>query len=137
MAEAAPVILAVDPGTRKCGVAVVTVSRQVLARRVVEAPALAGAVDELLGSYPITHLVVGDRTGSRGVRALLHSLAGNRPVAAVDEHLSSLDARRRYFAENPPRGLRRLIPLGLQTPPCPIDDYVAVLLAERFLQALP
>ncbi|HKM17981.1 MAG TPA: pre-16S rRNA-processing nuclease YqgF, partial [Limnochordia bacterium] len=34
---------------------------------------------------------------------------------------------------HPPRGWRRLLPVSLQTPPVPIDDYVAVILAQRYL----
>jgi hypothetical protein len=51
----------------------------------------------------------------------------------VDEHRSSEQGRRRYFRDNPPRGWRRLLPVGLQTPPRAYDDYVAVILAERYL----
>ncbi|MBI3946551.1 MAG: Holliday junction resolvase RuvX [Armatimonadetes bacterium] len=129
----APLVLAVDPGTHKCGVAVVDAGRGVLARQVVDAADLLDAVRRLLADHPVTHLVVGDRTGSRRARALLAEVAGDRPVILVAEHLTSLDARRRYFRENPPRGLRRLVPPGLRVPPGPIDDYVAVILAERYL----
>ncbi len=129
------VVLAVDPGSHKCGVAVVDQGLRVRARLVVETAGLAACVRDLLRQHPVSALVVGDRTGSRRITAVLTFLAGAPPVHAVDEHLSSLEARRRYFRENPPRGLRRLIPLGLQVPPCPVDDYVAVILAERFLAA--
>ncbi len=55
----------------------------------------------------------------------------------IDEHRSSEQGRRRYFRENPPRGWRRLLPVGLQTPPRAYDDYVAVVLAERYLASRP
>ncbi|HHX38452.1 MAG TPA: pre-16S rRNA-processing nuclease YqgF [Armatimonadetes bacterium] len=129
------VILAVDPGSHKCGVAVVDSSRRVRMRGVVETERLGDRIRELLEAHAVTEIAVGDRTASRRVRAQLSALAGGRPVVPVDEHLSTLEARQRYFQENPPRGLRRLIPLGLQVPPCPIDDLVAVLLAERCLAA--
>jgi hypothetical protein len=51
----------------------------------------------------------------------------------VDERETTLRARALYFADHPPRGWRRLIPLGLQLPPRPIDDYAAILIARRFL----
>ncbi len=56
------------------------------------------------------------------------------PVEVVDEKYSTLRARERYFRENPPRGLRRFIPISLQTPREPYDDCAAVILAEQFLQ---
>lgn len=128
------VVLAVDPGSYKCGVAVVDSTLRVLARQVVATAELPPVLRHLMATCPVTHLVIGDRTGSRRVRALLEELAGGRPVISMDEHLTSLHARRRYFLENPPRGLRRLIPPGLRIPPCPVDDYVAVILAERYLK---
>jgi RNase H-fold protein (predicted Holliday junction resolvase) len=55
------------------------------------------------------------------------------PVTYVDERETTLRARSLYFADHPPRGWRRLIPLGMQMPPRPIDDYAAVLIARRYL----
>jgi hypothetical protein len=52
----------------------------------------------------------------------------------VPEAYTTLRARRRYFDEHPLRGWRRLFP-GLQTPPIPIDDYAAVLIAEDYLSS--
>ena len=36
--------------------------------------------------------------------------------------------------EHRPKGIARLIPKGMRTPPEPIDDYAAVILAERYLK---
>ena len=55
------------------------------------------------------------------------------PIHLVDEYETSREARGLYFAEHPPRGWRRLVPLGLQLPERPIDDYAAILIARRFL----
>ena len=52
-------------------------------------------------------------------------------VRRIDEAYSTLEGRRRYLQEHR-RGWRRLLPLGLQAPPEPYDDYVAVVLGERF-----
>jgi hypothetical protein len=54
----------------------------------------------------------------------------------VDERYSSLQARDRYWQLFPPRGLVRLLPIGLREPPRPVDDIVAILLVERYLDAL-
>jgi hypothetical protein len=55
------------------------------------------------------------------------------PVHIIDETDTTYRARALYFAEHPPRGWRRLLPLGLQVPPGPIDDYAAMLIARRYL----
>jgi len=124
-------VLAIDPGKDKCGLAVVQPGR-VLHREVVARDRLAGRVAELVGEYAAHVIVIGDATGSQGV---LREVSGlGRPVELVPEGGTSLEARRRYFREHPPRGLARLVPEGLRVPPRPVDDYVAVILAERFLE---
>jgi hypothetical protein len=57
------------------------------------------------------------------------------PLVPVDEAFTSQRARARFHLENPPRGLARLVPPGLRTPPRAFDDYVAVLLAEDYFAA--
>ena len=56
------------------------------------------------------------------------------PLHVVDEKYSTEEARELYWELFPPKGWRRLIPLGLQTPPEPLDGYAAVVQARRFLQ---
>ena len=72
-------------------------------------------------------IVLGDRTGSARFRRELAQAFPHVDIVAVDEHLSSVEARQRYWQENPPRGWRRFIPLGMQVPPEPFDDLVAVI----------
>lgn len=132
-------MLAVDPGTRKTGVAVVqgrcASDIRVLERLVIRPELLLEEVRRLLELWPTSTVVAGDRTGSR---AAVEALAGSGiAVSTADEHMTSLQARARYFADHPPRGLWRLIPISMRTPPEPVDDYAAVILAERYiLQAL-
>ncbi|MCJ7822817.1 MAG: pre-16S rRNA-processing nuclease YqgF [Armatimonadetes bacterium] len=126
-------VLAVDPGRDKCGIAVLTADGRVLYRGVVSATQLAGQVSQLVKQYDVVRLLLGDRTAAKDVgRRLGQSDCPLEPVL-VDEHRSSEEGRRRYFRDTPRRGWRRLLPIGLQTPPCAYDDYVAVILAERYL----
>ncbi|MDR7422344.1 MAG: hypothetical protein QN159_07720 [Armatimonadota bacterium] len=121
-----------DPGHRKCGVAVVSAAG-VQARAIVSPDALAALLREWVGRHAVTEIVVGDRTGAAAVVEAARALG--LPVERVDEAGTTLRARARYFADHPRRGWRRLLPLGLQTPPEPYDDYAAVLLAEARLRA--
>lgn len=127
-------VLAVDPGRDKCGLALVRSDRVVIEKAVVPVEALAEAVGRILKGHPQAVLVMGDRTASRDVASALRSSLGVNPTM-VDEHRSSEHGRRLYFRANPRRGWRRLLPIGLQTPPCPYDDYVAVVIAERYLDS--
>lgn len=128
------VVLAVDPGRLKCGVAV---GRRglILARSVVPLDRVAEVVGAWARQFGARRLVVGEGTGSGAVRRALASQAGLPPLEIVEETGSTLEARRRYFRDHPPRGWRRLLPLSLQVPPEAYDDYVAELLLERALRA--
>ncbi len=59
------------------------------------------------------------------------------PIELVDERETTLLARKRYFQAHPPRGWRRLVPRGMLLPPRPIDDFAALLIAERLLDREP
>lgn len=127
----ARVVLAIDPGRQKCGVAVCAPGR-VLARTVVATAHLAELVREWGDRFGVTEVAIGDRTGAADAARTVAGVL-DVPQRFVDEAGTTLRARMRYFDEHPPRGWRRLIPRGLQTPPQPYDDYVAVLLAEATL----
>jgi hypothetical protein len=107
----------------------------VVEKAIVPAAEIADAVARLLEAHPGAAVALGDRTGARQIAADI-SARCQVTAAFIAEHHSTLEGRRRYFQENPPRGWRRLLPLGLQTPPRPYDDYVAVVLAERYLASL-
>lgn len=128
-------VIAVDPGRDKCGLALVSSDRRVLHKAVVPATDIGEIVRRLLHDHPGAVLVLGDRTAAKDIGIALDERVQVSAVL-VDEHRSTEQGRRRYFQDNPPRGWRRLLPLGLQTPPCPYDDYVAVVIAERYLDSL-
>ncbi len=125
------IVMAIDPGRGKIGVAVCE-SGAVRSRAVIVPEALTDLVRDWMARHGVTEIVVGNRTGSDAVVASLAGIAG-ASVRRVDEAGTTLRARARYFADHPPRGWRRLLPRSLQIPPVPYDDYVAVLLAEAAL----
>ena len=121
-------IVALDPG-RNIGVAFVAEDGTLRFHTVMDLARLA----EL--EFPLTATVlVGDGTGSDTVKRLL-TQRGIR-FEVVDEWGSSLTARKLYFRDQPPKGLRRLVPQGMRTPPGLIDDYAAYALALAYLNKL-
>jgi len=142
------IVVSVDPGREKCGVAVVTNDLELILKEVVSRDEAVDRVLELAGKHGAYRIVLGDRTGSREFACEIAKAAKGdlsladkqqRPypeVIFVDEHESSMEGRRRYLLDHPLRGLGRLIPVSLRTPSEPFDDYVAVILAERFFQCL-
>jgi len=131
--EASAPVLAVDPGRDKCGLAVVERNGRVLYQGIVATAKVAEAAAGLVGDHGVGQVVVGDRTAAKEVCRALGAARPPMTPTLVDEHRSSEEGRRRFFRDNPPRGWRRLLPISLQTPPHPYDDYVAVLIAERYL----
>ena len=116
--------------------AVVSAKGECVAKRVVQSADGPAAVAELLLEYSVRAVVLGDRTGASSALASLRAFGLRHQVELVPEHGSTLEARRLYFQCNPPRGIWRLFPRGLLTPPVPIDDYAAWVLALRYLEGL-
>ncbi len=124
-------VLGIDPGMRKAGYALLSQDGSVVERGIEPIDRLGARVASLLAAHSVVTLAVGAGTNARRVAAELSPLG--IPLQLVDERETTLRARRLYYAENPPRGWQRLLPLGLRFPPRPIDDYAAELIARRFL----
>jgi len=134
-------VIAVDPGRDKCGIAVVRADGTVIAKAIVARQEAVDRVMELARAHAVSVVVLGDRTGSRALAREIQELGGRAAggavrVVFVDEHESSMEGRRRYLEDHPLRGLGRLVPVSLRTPGEPFDDYVAVVLAERFFHSV-
>lgn len=128
-------IIGVDPGREKCGLAVLDSEGVCVHRAVVQSSRLEEALAELASRYLPQAVVLGDRTAAGEFRQRMLSLFQEQqvPIHMVAEHLSSQEGRRDYLLAHR-RGLRRLIPLGLQWPREPYDDYVAEVLVRRYLE---
>lgn len=120
-------ILAIDPGREKCGLAVAGEKGELLERRVVSRQALREAV----GRYRAEKIIIGASAFGRAVARELDSRA---EIVFVPENDSSWLARQRYWRENPPRGWWKLVPTSLRVPPQPVDDLAATILLERYLK---
>lgn len=130
-----PVLLAVDPGTDKVGFAVVRYDLAVVEQGVVFVSELHRVLTRLLTEQRPEVLVLGSGTAARFVVDLLRDLNLEVAVRMADEYKTTEEARRRYFIDHPPKGLWRLVPLGMQLPPRPIDDYAAVIIGERYIRS--
>jgi RNase H-fold protein (predicted Holliday junction resolvase) len=130
-------VLAIDPGTSKCGMALVNRDQGGKLRLLWhEVAPTETFVDRLIAAEevsPFHQIIVGGGTSSfsavRKIREKLPSMG----ILVVDETNTSLQARERYWENNPRKGWRRLLPATLQVPPEPVDDFVAYILAERVL----
>ena len=126
-------VAAIDPGREKCGVAVVEESGNVLEQSVVATARLADDMAERARRFAPELILLGNGTTSRAAEGILREALPDIPVEVVDEYRTTDDARRDYWKANPPTGWRRFVPTGMQVPPVPVDDFVAVILARRYL----
>jgi RNase H-fold protein (predicted Holliday junction resolvase) len=114
------VVLGVDPGTRKCGYAVVAEAHAPpLALGIVPTEQLVETLLELARRFSVRAVALGGGTHTAPVGAMLAQLG--LPIEVVDERETTLLARRH--------------PRGMLLPPRPIDDFAALLIAERLLES--
>jgi RNase H-fold protein (predicted Holliday junction resolvase) len=132
-----PMILGFDPGRDKCGLAVLGLDRRLHYHEVISASEVVSTIIALRKKYPISILVMGDQTTAKHWKQRLsQELQEPLNIVLVDERYTSLEARDRYWQMYPPKGLVKLLPQGMRQPPRPIDDIVAILLIERYLNRL-
>jgi hypothetical protein len=137
MSDGEKTVLAIDPGSSKCGLVVAKRNAQgkveLMWRTVVKSEQLMSAVREAADECPFSMVIVGSGTRSKEVVNALREWMPSVGILVVDEKDTSLQARERYWLHNPRRGWRRLWPATMQVPPDPVDDFVALILAERVL----
>jgi RNase H-fold protein (predicted Holliday junction resolvase) len=131
-------VLAIDPGSAKCGMALVRRNDggglDLLWRKVAKRAEVLDAIDDAASVEPFSMIIVGSGTTSKD---LVHQIREKHPsigILVVDEKDTTLQARERYWEHNPRRGWRRFLPATMQVPPEQFDDFVALILAERVLE---
>jgi RNase H-fold protein (predicted Holliday junction resolvase) len=128
-------LMAVDPGRGKCGVAVADAGGKIVHRQIVPTADLEEGMLEIFNRFSPSKVLLGCGTFSGEVRKKLENLRRDFEFEflMVDEKHSTEKARILYFRKNPPRGLWKLVPLGLRVPPGPYDDFAAQVLVEEYL----
>jgi hypothetical protein len=100
---------------------------------VVPTEAVPDKLLEAADTSPYQIVIVGAGTTSKELMKSIREKLPGAGMLQVDETNTTLQARERYWEYNPRRGWRRLLPATLQIPPVPIDDFAALILAERVL----
>ena len=134
---AAKRVLAIDPGSEKCGLAVVERAAEgccrLIHREICAAESLVERALELRAEHRPDLMVMGRSAAGKAPAKRLREAVNGSGLLVVDEHGTTIAARERYWAHHPRRGWRRLLPATLQAPPVPVDDFAAVVIAERVL----
>lgn len=126
-------ILAIDPGREKTGIAILKNS-DVLEHKIINSEELVQIIKSLLEKYIIKTIVMGNGTSSKKKYDLLKREFIDRDIVLMNEYRTTDEARKLYFQENPPKGWKKLIPLGMQVPPVPVDDYAAIVIGRKYLK---
>lgn len=126
-------ILAIDPGREKTGIAILKNS-DVLEHEIINSEELVQIIKSLLEKYFIKTIVMGNGTSSKKKYDLLKQEFIDRDIVLINEYRTTDEARKLYFQENPPKGWKKLIPLGMQVPPVPVDDYAAIVIGRKYLK---
>ena len=128
------IIIAIDPGTKKCGYAVADSNLSILQREVISTGKIVETITDSLNIYKIDKIILGNGTNYKNIEESLKNHFSKLKIVLIEEKFSTLEARKKYFEVHPPRGIFKLIPLSLRVPPCCYDDFVAVLLAEKYFR---
>lgn len=133
----AKTVLAIDPGTHKCGMALVKREEQgdltLVWHEVVAKEMVIPKMHEAYVHDSFQLVIIGSATGSKDVVNAVRNHLPGLGTLVVDEKETTIQARERYWEYNPRRGWRKLLPASLQVPPTPYDDFAALILAERVL----
>jgi hypothetical protein len=84
------------------------------------------------------HIVMGNGTNHKHLQPLVEKwiTRGHESVifSLIDEKYTTVEGRELYFKCTPRHGWRRLVPLVLQYPPEPVDDFVAWIIGQRYVR---
>ena len=128
-------VIGVDPGLSKVGLALLEEGGRLVSRCIVPRSSAASEVASLASGKSV-EIALGDGTKTREVEAEIISAMGERDsfrIVRVDERNSTVEGRRLFLLDNRKPWWVRLIPIGLRTPDRPWDDYVAEVIARRYL----
>lgn len=132
------IFLAIDPGTAKCGLAVMDSAGAVIEIIETKTDRLEADISDILKRYGrIDRVAIGDGTGHKETAAAVRRAAGGGlEIIPVREKNTTLEARRLYLEANPRPWPARLIPFGLFGLPEEMDAWAAVAIGRNYIDSL-
>ena len=129
-------ILAIDPGSEKTGIAILDDNIQLLEKQIIPTGELEKTCDRLFFQYNISNIALGNGTGSQSIKRRINNWLQEHNISTtihlVNEKYTTEMGRIRYWKHTPRHSWRALIPTTWQSPPEPIDDFVAWIIGEKF-----
>lgn len=129
------IIIAIDPGTSKCGVAILDYGGSLIEGMSINRSSFLDQFEVILSSYSPTEYVIGNGTSSK---ALISELEDKFSVSmvVVNEFGSTLEARKLWAEHEWSSGILKYVPLLVKSlfEPSSLDSYAAWALGLRFLE---
>ena len=125
--------LGIDPGRSKTGLALVDEAGKILALHIAPTVDIEAELRSFAGNEELSAIIMGNGTNNKAIGKAVQKVFPDAQPNLVGEAHSTEEARSLYWQENPPRGWRRLMPLGLLVPPERLDAYAAVVQVRRWL----
>lgn len=127
-------LLGVDPGRSKTGLALVDEAGNIRNLHIAFMQDFVKELKIFCDTVELKCVVLGDGTNSKAISRIIAEVYPELKQYVVGEAYSTEEARRLYWEVNPPRGWRKLVPLGLLVPEEPLDAYAAVVQVRRWLK---
>ena len=125
--------LGIDPGRSKTGLTLVAADGRIIALHIASTERIEEELRSFAGQQLLSHIVMGDGTNNKAIGKAVARVFPAVELDLVGEAHSTEEARTLYWQENPPKGWRKLVPLGLLVPDEPLDAYAAVVQVRRWL----
>ncbi len=132
-------LLSLDPGRDKVGVAVLSRAGEEKEKTIIKREEVVKHLTEVFDKYDINIVVLGNGTGAEDLIAEIKENLDieDKKIKLIDEQYTTEEAQTRYLAEKPmsryEKLLRRFISWKVKKP---LDDYAALIIAEKFLKKL-
>lgn len=129
------ILMAIDPGRAKCGIAVVDRKGTVLFVKAVENSVVVAELQQIFDEYVLNKVVMGNGTDHINVLTKIKAAYPNLSIEMVDEKNTTLMARKLYWQYNKPSFWQNLIPYDWRTTPI-LDGYAALAIAIKYMEAM-
>jgi RNase H-fold protein (predicted Holliday junction resolvase) len=123
-------ILVIDPGKEKCGLALFNKEGKVLEQKIVKRKDIFRLIPHY---HDAATIVIGDTANGQEIAAELRQHHLKQNIVLFPEKDTTWQARRHYWQAYPPKGWRRFVPTSFLTLPVPVDDYAAVIIGRNYL----
>ncbi len=130
------IILAIDPGRDKLGLAVLDADGGIIEKSVIQRDDFPDAISEIINRLQPSLFAIGDGTGSDWVFNATSATVQGKVVRIPEMH-TTLEARELAWKESPPGGIFRILPKIFWPIPPDLDAWAAVVIGRRAIEKQP